>query len=73
VLQALGVTQKTRSTFVLTDPTEILEALVGSKDVRVLHYERRASDVEQCIEQVVDSVRYAGKPNWRVLGSIVVR
>lgn len=32
--------QKTRSTFVVTDPTEILEALVGLKDVKVLHYER---------------------------------
>jgi transposase len=57
VLQALGVTQKTRSTFVLDDPTEILEALVGLKDVRVLQYERRASDVELCIEQVVEDVR----------------
>ena len=51
------MTQKTRSTFVLDDPTEILEALVGLKDVRVLHYERRASDVELCIEQVVADVR----------------
>jgi len=57
VLQALGVTQKTQSTFVLDDPTEILEALVGLKDVRVLHYRRRASDVELCIEQVVEDVR----------------
>jgi transposase len=57
VLQALGVTQKTQSTFVLDDPSEILEALVGLKDVRVLHYQRRASDVELCIEQVVEDVR----------------
>ena len=57
MLQALGVTQKTQSTFVLDDPTEILEALVGLKDVRVLHYRRRASDVELCIEQVVEDVR----------------
>ena len=51
------MTQKTRSTFVLNDPTEILEALVGLKDVRVLHYERRASNVELCVEQVVQGVR----------------
>ena len=51
------MTQKTRSTFVLTDPTEILEALVGLKDVRVVHYQRRASDVELCVEQVVSDVR----------------
>jgi transposase len=57
VLQALGVTQKTQSTFVLDDPTEILEALIGLKDVRVVHYQRRASDVELCIEQVVSDVR----------------
>jgi transposase len=57
VLQALGVTQKTQSTFVLNESTEILEALVGLKDVRVLHYKRRASDVELCIEQIVEDVR----------------
>ena len=57
MLQALGVTQKTRSTFVLNDPTEILEALVGLKDVRVVHYERRASDVELCVERVISDVR----------------
>lgn len=57
MLQALGVTHKTQSTFVLDDPSEILEALVGLKDVRVLHYQRRAADVELCIEQVVEDVR----------------
>jgi len=57
VLQALGVTQKTQSTFVLDDPSEILEALVGLKDVRVVHYQRRARDVELCVEQVVSEVR----------------
>jgi transposase len=56
VLQALGVIQKTRSTFVLTDPSEIVQALVGLKDVRVLHYERRGPDVELMIEQVVGVV-----------------
>lgn len=57
MLQSLGVIQKNRNTFVLDDPTEILEALVGLKDVRVLAYERRASDVKLCIEQVVEDVR----------------
>ena len=51
------MTQQTKNTFVLTDPTEILEALVGLKDVRVLHYERRANEVELCVEQVVEDVR----------------
>ena len=49
--------QKNRNTFVLNDPTEILEALVGLKNVRVLAYERRASDVQLHIERVVDDVR----------------
>jgi len=51
------VSQQTRSTFVVTDPSEILEALVGLKDVRVLHYRRRGPDVELMIEQVTDEVR----------------
>ena len=49
--------QKNRNTFVLDDPTEILEALVGLKNVRVLAYERRASDVQLHIERVIDDVR----------------
>jgi hypothetical protein len=48
---------KTRSTFVLVEPSEILEALVGLKDVRVLRYERNGADVELMIEQVLDEVR----------------
>lgn len=48
---------KTKSTFVLTDPTEILQALVGLKDVRVVHYKRSGRDVELMVEQVVGSVR----------------
>jgi transposase len=40
-------------TFVLSDPSEILHALVGLKDVRVLHYERRGPEVALVIEQVV--------------------
>jgi transposase len=47
------VRKQTENTFVLSDPTEILEALVGLKDVRVLHYERRGPDVALVIEQVV--------------------
>ncbi len=43
--------QKTRSTFVLVNHTEILEALVGLKDVRVLAYERRGPEVTLVIEQ----------------------
>ena len=51
------MSQKPRSTFVVTDPTEILEALVGLKDVRVLHYKRSGPDVELMIEQVAQEVR----------------
>jgi transposase len=50
------VTQKARSTFVLVEPTEILQALVGLKDVRVLRYERHGPDVELVIEQVPGTV-----------------
>jgi transposase len=50
------VSQKTRNTFVLIDPTEILAALVGLKDVRVVHYSRSGPNVELMIEQVVDDV-----------------
>jgi transposase len=51
------VTQKARSTFVLTHPIEILQALVGLKDVRVLHYRRSGPEVELLIEQVVEDPR----------------
>jgi transposase len=51
------VSHKTRSTFVLTHPNEILQALVGLKDVRVLHYKRSGPDVELMIEQVVLDAR----------------
>jgi len=47
------VTQQPRSTFVLRDHSEILGALVGLKDVVVLHYERRGPDVELVIEQLI--------------------
>ena len=43
--------QKLRSTFVLVNHTEILEALVGLKDVQVLAYERSGPEVTLVIEQ----------------------
>src|ERR1700739_315086 len=57
VLQGCGVSQLPSSTFVVTDPSEIVRALVGLKDVRVLAYLRRGPDVELMIEQVVEQVR----------------
>jgi transposase len=51
------VSQKARSTFVVTDPTEILHALVGLKDVRVLHYQRSGRLVELVVEQVIKDIR----------------
>jgi transposase len=48
--------QKLRSTFVLVNPTEILHALVGLKDVRVLAYERRGPHVALMIEQIPGDV-----------------
>ena len=56
MLQALGVSQKTKSTSVLFHPNEILQALVGLKDVRVVQYERDGRDVYLMIEQVIGSV-----------------
>jgi transposase len=50
------VSQKARSTFVLFHPTEILLALVGLKDVRVLQYERLGPHVQVMIEQVPGAV-----------------
>jgi hypothetical protein len=52
------VSQKARNTFVLVHPTEILQALVGLKDVRVLAYERRGPHVGLMVEQVPGIVRY---------------
>jgi transposase len=46
------VSQKARSTFVLREPRQILQALVGLKDVEVVHLERRGRHVELMIEQV---------------------
>jgi transposase len=50
------VSQQPRSTFVLVHPSEILAALVGLKDVRVVAYERRGPDVELMVEQVLGAV-----------------
>jgi transposase len=50
------VSQLPKSTFVVTDPSEIVRALVGLKDVRVLAYERWGPRVELLIEQVVGEV-----------------
>jgi transposase len=50
------VSQKTRSTFVLVHPSEILAALVGLKDVVVLAYERSGPHVELMVEQVPGEV-----------------
>lgn len=44
--------QKTKSTSVVTEPSEIVRALVGLKDVQVLHYKRVGRDVELLVEQV---------------------
>lgn len=41
----------------MSESTEIVQALVGLKDVRVLQYVRRGPDVELVIEQVVDNPR----------------
>ena len=49
--------QQSRSTFVITDPSEIVQALVGLKDARVLAYERHGPDVSLVIEQTLGEVR----------------
>ena len=60
------MSQRNRSTFVLVNPSEILQALVGLKDVRVLAYERRGRDVE--LMRIFGSQRGAPRPrvpqNW---------
>ncbi len=44
----------------MSEPSEIVLALVGLKDVRVLYYERRGPQVELVIEQVVTDPRCPG-------------
>jgi len=53
------VSQHPSSTFVVTDPSEIVQARVGLKDVRVLAYERWGPRVELVVEQVLGEVRCA--------------
>ena len=43
-----------RNTFTVTDPTLILEALVGLKDIRVLGYERDRAVQFLRVEQIVE-------------------
>ncbi len=50
-LQACGVKHQGRNAFVVSEPSEIVRALVGLKCVRVLHYERRGRDVQLMVEQ----------------------
>lgn len=45
------MTKKFQSTFVHRDPIDIVGALVGLKDVRVVEYHRRGPDVQLVIEQ----------------------
>ncbi|MGA8297404.1 MAG: ISL3 family transposase [Acidimicrobiales bacterium] len=51
------MSQQTKNTFVLTNANEIVAALVGLKDVRVVHYRRRGPNVELMIEQLTGGVR----------------
>jgi transposase len=44
------VTNKSRDTFVLREPTQFVQVLVGLKNVRVLAYQRCGPDVELLIE-----------------------
>ena len=46
------MTNKARDTFVLHEPSQIVQALVGLKNVRVLAYQRSGPDVELLIEQL---------------------
>ena len=50
------MSQHPRGTPPITDPSEIIRALVGLKDVRVLAYVRRGPDVELEVEQVTGAV-----------------
>ena len=50
------MSQQSRSTLVITDPTEIVQALVGLKDVAVLAYERHGPHVSLVIEQALGEV-----------------
>ena len=49
--------KQTENTFVLSEASEIFEALVGLRDVRVLHYQRRGPEVALVIEQLAKDAR----------------
>jgi transposase len=51
------VSQQVKNAFVVSDSSEIVQALVGLKGVRVVHYRRSGRDVELMIEQVIDQVQ----------------
>ena len=52
--------KRAEHTLVLSDASEILEALVGLKDVRVLRYQRRGPEVALVIEQLAKDARCRG-------------
>ncbi len=49
--------KQTENTFVLSEASEILEALVGLRDVRELHYQRQVPEVALVIEQLAKDAR----------------
>jgi transposase len=51
------VKTKNGSVFAVCNPTEILDSLVGLKDVRVLRYVRDGADVDLVVEQVLNDPR----------------
>ncbi len=53
MLHALSVSKKPGNTFVLSNPNDILKALVGLKDVRILHLERNGPHVELVVEREI--------------------
>ncbi len=51
------MSQQSRSTYVITDPIQILQALVGLKGIRVVALMRRGPEVQLVIEQQVGTLR----------------
>lgn len=56
MLHALSVSKKPGNTFVLSNPNDILGALVGLKDVRILRLERTGPHVELVVEREIGVV-----------------
>lgn len=54
------MSQQAGSAFVVSEPSQIVGALVGLKDVRVLYYQRRGPEVDLVIEQVLTDARCPG-------------